>query len=165
MDYYDNSYDPNLAYPTTHAATNADSVATAIVAGLIILTAVVVFIIVYAVGAFLLSRIFKKAGAPQWAAWVPIYSTWKLLEIGGQQGFWAVLALIPIVNIVSLVFVYIAMYHIGKKLGKEDWFILLAIFLPVVWIIWLGFDDSNWPTDKPARKKQITTKTPKKSQS
>lgn len=102
-------------------------------------------IICYAVGAFLLGRVFKKAGVPQWIAWVPIYNTWKLLEMGNQQGFWSVLALLPFVNIVSAVFVYIAMYHIGKKLGKEDWFVLLAIFVPVVWLVWLGFDDSKWP--------------------
>ncbi len=75
---------------------------------------------------------------------MPIYNTWKLLEIGGQQGFWAVLGVIPIINIVSSVFTYIAMYHIGKRLGKDDWFVLLAIFLPLVWLIWLAFDDSKW---------------------
>ena len=90
---------------------------------------------------------------------MPVYNTWKLLEIGGQQGFWAVLALVPFVNIVSAIFVYIAMHNIGKKLGKEDWFVILAIFLPLVWLIWLAFDDSKWagakattPAKKPAAK-------------
>ncbi len=116
----------------------------AVVAGVMAFL-IIFWIAAYVIGAFLLGRLFKKAGIPQWTAWVPIYNTWKLLEMGGQQGFWAVLALIPFVQFVSLIFIIIAMYHIGKKLGKEGWFVLLAIFLPVVWLIWLAFDDSKWP--------------------
>lgn len=101
-------------------------------------------IIVYVVGALLLGRIFKKAGLASWPAWVPIYNAWKLLEIGGQQGFWAVLSLIPLVNIVSAVFIIIAEYHVGLKLGKSGAFVLLAIFLPIVWLIWLAVDGSKW---------------------
>ncbi len=132
MDYY--NYDS--AY-----ASDADP---AVVAGVMVFL-IIFWIAAYAIGAFLLGRLFKKAGIPQWTAWVPIYNTWKLLEMGGQQGFWAVLALIPFVQFVSLIFIIMAMYHIGKKLGKEGWFVLLAIFLPVVWLIWLAFDDSKWP--------------------
>lgn len=125
-----------------------DPVVSAALIGTIILFALVFALIAYAVSAWLLGRIFKKAGVPQWAAWVPVYNTWKILEIGGQQGFWAVLALLPVVQIVSAVFIYIAMYRIGKNLGKEDWFVLLAIFVPIIWMGWLAFDDSKWPTDK-----------------
>jgi len=104
--------------------------------------------IVYALHAVFLGKIFKKAGIPQWIAWVPIYNSWKLLEIGGQQGFWAILAIIPVVNIVSAVFMYIAMYNIGLKLGQEGIFVLLAIFLPTVWLIWLAIDKSTWDDRK-----------------
>ena len=118
----------------------------------------VVALISYAIGAWLLGRIFKKAGVPQWVAWVPVYNTWKLLEIGGQQGFWAIISVIPIVQIVAGVFVYISMFNIGKRLGKEDWFVLLAIFLPFVWLIWLAFDDSKWRGAKHVAKKASATK-------
>ena len=67
-----------------------------------------------------------------------------MLEIGGQPGFWAVLSIIPVVNIVGAVFLYIAMFHIGKKLGKGGEFVLWAIFLPYVWYPWLAFDKSVW---------------------
>lgn len=111
-----------------------------------------VLLVVYVVTAIFLGRIFKKANTPSWIAWVPFYNTWRMLELGGQKGFWAVLAIIPVVNIASLVFMYIAMYHIGRKLGKEDMFVLLAIFLPLVWIIWLGADSSTWDESKGAKR-------------
>jgi hypothetical protein len=104
----------------------------------------VIGLIVYAISAFLLGRIFKKAGVEAWKAWVPVYNMWVLLELGGQKGFWAVLALVPVVNIVSIVFLIIAQYNIGLKLQKEGWFVLLAIFLSPVWLIWLAFDKSTW---------------------
>lgn len=141
--------DYNSNYMYTSEAGSGDAGTNLAVAGAVFFFFIIFTLVIYAVYAWLLGRVFKKAGVPQWAAWVPIYSNWKLLEIGGQQGFWAVLSLIPIVNIVSLVFTYIAMYYVGKKLGKEDWFVLLAIFVPIVWLIWLAFDDSKWQGKKP----------------
>lgn len=156
---YSNTYDPNLTYPANHMMnTGSDPVVVAAVIGFMLTFFFLFVVACYVVYSFLLSRIFKKAGVPQWAAWVPVYNSWKMLELGGQQGFWAVLALIPIVNIVSAVFMYIAMYHIGRKLGKENWFVLLAIFLPVVWLIWLGFDDSKWDGGKKPVTKKSTAK-------
>ena len=136
-DYY-NEYETYSTYTPEEAAT------VAVVGGMFFIFALFIGLIAYAVHAFLLGRIFKKAGVEQWIAWVPFYNGWKLLEIGGQQGFWAVLAIIPFVNFVSLIFMYIAMYNIGLKLQKEGWFVILAIFIPLVWFIWLAFDDSKW---------------------
>jgi hypothetical protein len=140
MDSYSNDY-YTTSYTTYDAETAGAALAisaAAIVIGLLIAAAV------YVVCAIFLGKIFAKAGVPSWIAWVPFYNNWKLLEIGGQQGFWAVLAILPIVGYVSAVFMYIAMYHIGKKLGKEGSFVVLGIFLPIVWFIWLGSDKSVW---------------------
>lgn len=151
MDYtYDYTY-------STSEPSASDVAATAAVVGIIFLLFLFFVIVAHAVMAWLLGRIFKKAGLPQWAAWVPVYNNWKLLEIGGQQGFWAVLALIPFVNIIAAIFIYIAMYHVGKKLGKDDWFVILAIFVPIAWLIWLAFDDSKWQSKKPAVAAKKTT--------
>lgn len=109
------------------------------------LITLVASLILYVIVSLCLMTIFKKAGVKNaWAAWVPYYNTWKTLQIGGQKGYWAILSIIPLVNIVAAVFLYIAMYHIGKKLGKSDAFVLLAIFIPIVWYIWLAIDDSQW---------------------
>lgn len=138
--YYDPSYN-NTDFSST---TNVDPAAAAGVFMVVMMFALIVAVVSYVVFAFLLGRIFAKAGVPQWKAWVPIYNNWTLLELGDQHGVWAVLALIPVINIVSAVFMFIAMYHIGLKLGKEGVFILWAIFLPIVWFIWLAVDKSTW---------------------
>lgn len=137
-------------YYTTTSSSSVDPAAAAAAAIVLFLFSFVLFAVLYIVFAIFLGKIFKKAGQPSWIAWVPIYNSWKLLEIGGQQGFWAILALIPVVNIVAAVFMYIAMYNIGLKLGKEGIFVLLAIFLPVVWLIWLAVDKSTWDDSKGA---------------
>lgn len=105
---------------------------------------IVFLIIIYVVYAIFLGMIFKKAGVESWKAWVPVYNNWKMLEIGKQPGWWAILAFVPIVNIVAVVFTVIAMYHIGLSLQKEGWFVLLGIFIPIVWVIWLAVDKSTW---------------------
>lgn len=128
----------------SYSNTPTDTAAAAVVVVTFLIFSLFIVLISYVVHALLLGRIFKKADIEQWIAWVPFYNTWKTLELGGQQGFWSVLMIIPFVNIVSAIFLYIAMYNIGLKLQKEGWFVLLAIFLPIVWLIWLAFDSSTW---------------------
>jgi len=129
---------------TTTDTTTVDPAASAAIMGAVIVFTVIAGLISYIISAIFTGQIFKKAGIASWIAWVPFYSTWKLLEIGGQPGFWSVLAIIPFVNYVSAVFLYISMYNIGLKLGKSGAFVLLAIFLPIVWLIWLAVDKSTW---------------------
>ncbi len=103
--------------------------------GTVLIIAIVYLVLVvgaYIIGALLLGRIFKKAGLASWPAWVPIYNSWKLFEIGGQGGWWAILSFIPFVNFIAAIFMWIAMYHIGLKLGKSGAFVLLAIYVEIV---------------------------------
>ena len=131
-------------YSFNDGGTRIDDETTVAVAGLFFFVFFIALVVMYIITAIFLGKIFKKAGLAAWPAWVPIYNTWKLLEIGGQPGFWAPLGLITPINIVTTVFTYIAMYHVGKKLGKSGTFVLLGIFLPIVWVIWLGSDKSTW---------------------
>lgn len=140
--YYDGYSDYSSSYSDTDPA---------VAAGLTVFMLGFTFVLVvvaYVVTSYLLSRIFKKAGIEAWKAWLPIYNNWIMLEMGGQKGYWAVLAFVPIVNIVSMVFMYIAMYNIGLRLGKEGAFVLWAIFVPLVWYIWLAVDKSKWNGEK-----------------
>ena len=144
---YETSYETlnNAGGVSTADAT----VAAAAMIGIIIF-ALIGALIGYVINSFLLGRIFKKAGVEQWKAWVPIYNAWVTFELGNQKGWVALLFLVPVVNIIALVFYFIAAYHIGLKLGKEGVFVLLAIFLPIVWLAWLAFDKSTWKGAVPA---------------
>lgn len=142
---YQSQYDNDYTYTSAAAASIAPGVIL-----LFVMIGIIMSAVFYAVYAFLLSRIFKKAGVAEWIAWVPFYNVWKFLELGGQPGFWAVLAVITPLNIVTAVYVYISMYHIGIKLGKDGVWVVLGIFLPIVWLAVLGFDSSKWNA-KPAK--------------
>ena len=97
----------------------------------------------YVLMALSLSTFFKKVGVEGWIAWVPIYNTWKWLEVGGQQGWLALIGLIPYGGIVTSVFLYIGMYRTGKAFGKDGAFLVLGIFLPFVWAFILGGKNSG----------------------
>lgn len=141
---------------STYTTSGVDNASNALILGTAFFFMFIFALISYAVIAFLLGRLYKKAGVPQWVGWVPVYNMWKFLELGNQQGFWAILSFVPFLGLISYIFMAIAAFHIGKKLGKADWFVILAIFLPLVWLIWLAFDDSKWP--KPAAKKRVAKK-------
>lgn len=133
-------------YDMAQTTANSDAATAAAVGFLVI---ILVFSLIFAVISYVVygvafSRIFKKAGVEGWKAWVPVYNMWTILELGGQKGYWSVLAFVPIVNIAAVVFTFIAMYNIGLKLGKDGTFVLLAIFLMPVWALWLAFDKSTW---------------------
>lgn len=133
--------------PLLSTATNTTEVDGAAMAVMTIglgLFMLILLIATYVIVAVLLGRIFKKAGIDSWKAWVPVYNTWLTLELGNQKGWWAIVTIIPFVNIVASVFLYIAMYQIGLKFGKNGAFVLWAIFLPLVWYAWLALDDSVW---------------------
>jgi hypothetical protein len=103
----------------------------------------VVTTITYIIAAIFLGLIFKKAGVASWIAWVPVYNSWKLLEIGGQKGFWSLFSLAGL-SIITAIFIYISMYNIGLKFGKSGTFILLGIFFAPIWLIWIALDASKW---------------------
>ena len=105
---------------------------------------IIIAVIVYIISAIFLGKVFKKAGVPAWQAWVPILNTWRLLEVGGQQGFWAVLALIPGLNAFSGVFMIIAYYNINLKFKYSSGMTVLAVYLPFVWYIILAQKDKKY---------------------
>lgn len=119
----------------------------------------VLSVIIYVFTAVFLGMIFKKANVPAWKAWVPVYNNWTFLELGGQKGWLALLSLtiiIPFINFITVtvlaVFQIIAAYKIGKKFGKEDWFVAFYILLPFVWLVWLAVDKSAvWQENETAQ--------------
>lgn len=109
----------------------------AIYAGLLVFY-VLLFVAVYVVMALALSSFFRKVGVEPWIAWVPVYNNWKWLEVGGFQGWLALLAFVPFGSYVTWVFLYMGMYRTGLAFRKDGSFVVLGIFLPVVWAFILG---------------------------
>lgn len=111
---------------------------------IIMMSALAAGLICYIVYSILLGKIFKKAGVKSSIAWIPFYNTWKMFEIGDQKGAFSLFLYLPPLTIVGTVFSWISMYNIGKKLGKEDWFIAIAVLASPVWLAILALDKSTW---------------------
>ena len=110
----------------------------------IILT-IVLSLVIYAYFSLTGAFIFKKAGVKPWQSWVPYLNSWRLLQLGGQKGWWVLIAFIPIVgHILFIIYYWISQYAIGKALGKGGGFVALAILLPAIWFGILAWDKSTW---------------------
>lgn len=96
-------------------------------------------IIVFEIAA--LWKVFVKAGKPGWAAIVPIYNLFVLIQITGKPVWWIILFLIPFVNYVFLIW---TINLVSKSFGKDVGFTLGLIFLsPIFWPI-LGFGKAEY---------------------
>jgi len=111
----------------------------------------VAFFAIYAVASFFFMKIFAKANVPSWKAWVPVANLWKFFELGGYHGAFSLLFVANIfpflgqaASIVGLVFLCMAAHQIGLKLGKENVWVLLFIFMAVIWLGIMAFGKSVW---------------------
>ena len=90
-------------------------------------------------------KIFVKAGKPGWAAIVPIYNAWVLLEIGGEEGWKILLAFIPIVgSILVLIYTVKAYLEIARRFGKTTGFAIGMLLLSIVFFPILAFSDAQY---------------------
>jgi len=95
-------------------------------------------------------KVYAKAGQPGWAAIVPIYNCVILLKIVGKPIWWLILLLIPFVNFVILIIVYIAL---AKSFGKGAGFGIGLVLLGFIFFPILGFGDAKYlgpPSGAPA---------------
>ena len=99
------------------------------------------FLVFYAIAVIPYWVIFTKAGQPGWPALIPIYSTYILLKVVGRPGWWLLLLLIPIVNVVCLI---IVMNDLSKSFGHGVGFTLGLIFLSLIFIYILAFGSSTY---------------------
>ncbi|MEC8762904.1 MAG: DUF5684 domain-containing protein, partial [Actinomycetota bacterium] len=109
----------------------------------VILVAILIPLGIYIWTALALGAVFTKAGEPVWKAWVPVVNTWTLYELGGKPGFWALLAFLPIVNIVAFVFLIISIDTVNKRFGRGSGLTVLAVFLFPIWASILGWGSSR----------------------
>jgi hypothetical protein len=103
-------------------------------------------------------QVFVKAGKPGWASIIPFYNIYVLLKIAGRPGWWLLLYLIPIVNVVASLIVSI---DVAKAFDKSAAFGVIGLWIfSVIGYMILGYGDAVYhgpsttgpvgPTTKPA---------------
>jgi len=86
-------------------------------------------------------RVYQKADQPGWACIVPFYNVYILLKITGKPGWWLLLYLIPLVNIVIAI---IVMISLARSFDKDGGFAVGLIFLPFIFYPILGLGKAEY---------------------
>lgn len=108
-------------------------------AGVGIAVIIYVAVIVFEIAA--LWHVFVKAGRPGWAAIIPFYNYYVLLKVVGRPGWWLILYVIPLVNIIVWIIVAI---DLAKSFAKSTGFAVGIIFLAFIFIPILGFGEARY---------------------
>ena len=116
------------------------SISAAFIAIAIVFVAVELIVIValYVVNSIAFMRLFRRTGVEPWAAWVPVFYYWRLLELGGQPGWLSLLSFVPFGSYVTTVFLCLGAYRTGIGFRKTGGWVVLFIFLPFVWAFMLS---------------------------
>ncbi len=78
-----------------------------------------------------------KSGQPGWSVIVPIYNYYIQLKIGGKPGWWLLLMLIPVVDIVIAIIALNAFLKAYGRGGAGP--LLLMLFFPIFYLPYLAF--------------------------
>lgn len=96
----------------------------------------VIVVAIYAYVAICLQKMAEKTNTGDtWWAWVPILNILLMLKIGQKPLWWIILLLIPLVNIVIGIVVWVA---ICNNLNKSP-LLVIGLLIPLVNFIVLGY--------------------------
>jgi hypothetical protein len=99
-------------------------------------TFLVIGVVFYVFLALALQTIAEKTGTPNaWLAWIPIANVILMLNIAKKPVWWILLLLIPVVNIIVSVMVWMAVAEVRQK---PSWWGILTI-IPVLNLIAIGY--------------------------
>lgn len=105
-----------------------------LVAGLGIMMYLIAFLF-YIFFSLCLFLIAKKLNVPNpWTAWIPLIQVWTFVSSAGKAWWWILLLLVPIVNTIVGVYLWIC---ITENLGRNKWLGLLML-VPIVNFVFLG---------------------------
>jgi hypothetical protein len=117
-------------------AQSSESVPSAALSGVVLL-----FLLVFGLGCYIymslaLQTIATKTGTDNaWLAWIPIANLFLMLMVAKKPLWWFLLFLIPLVNIVMAILVWMA---VAEARGKPNWWGILTI-VPFVGLIVPGY--------------------------
>ena len=105
-------------------------------AGMFGIVPLVLFAAGYIYLSLALMTIATKTSTPNaWLAWIPIANIFLMLSIAKKPMWWFILCLIPLVNIVIVIIVFMA---IAQARNKPGWWGILLI-IPLVNLIAMGY--------------------------
>jgi len=99
------------------------------------------FVLAYAYFAYSIQIIARKTNTEnEWFAWIPVLNVYLLCKIADKPGWWVILLVIPLVNTVFCILIWLA---IAKARGKPEWLGVLSIIPPVNFVLpgYLAFSD------------------------
>lgn len=100
------------------------------------------YIVLYLIAVIPMYFVFKKAGSDMaWGAFIPIFNYYVLLKIVGRPGWWLILYLIPIVNIIVWI---VVMFDLSKSFGHGAGFTIGLIFLLWIFLAILAWGSSQY---------------------
>lgn len=107
---------------------------------------IMLYIAIFLIYVIAMWRVFTKARKPGWAAIVPIYNEYVKLKIIGRPGWWLLLYLIPLVNVVVSIIVAI---DVAKAFGKSTAFGVVGLWLfSLIGYLMLGYGDAKYKMPK-----------------
>ena len=108
----------------------------ALFGGMFVLVFLLFFAAIYVYMALAMQTIAQKTKTDNaWLAWIPIVNIVLLLNIARKPLWWIILFLIPLVNLVMAIIVWMG---VAEARGKESWWGILMI-VPVVNLIVPGY--------------------------
>lgn len=86
-------------------------------------------------------KLFSKAGEPGWAAIVPFYGNYVLFKIIFGNGWFFLLLIVPVVNVVVLV---VVPFMLAKVYGKGIGYGFGLLFLAPIFYLMLAFGSAEY---------------------
>jgi hypothetical protein len=100
------------------------------------LFSLLIFVAIYAYIAVCLQKMAEKTNTGDtWWAWVPILNILLMLKIGRKPLWWIILLLIPLVNIIIGILVWV---EICKALNKSP-LLVIGLLIPLVNFVVMGY--------------------------
>ena len=121
---------------STALAQDSNNVLGAALASTFLMVMLVFCAAMYIYVALALQTIATKTATPNgWLAWIPIVNIFLMLQVAKKPMWWFILFLIPLVNIIFMIMVWMA---VAEARGKPNWWGILMI-VPMANIVVPGY--------------------------
>ena len=146
----------NVSVMSTFMSTYySDSGSSAAAFGILFVTFIISIIIAIAATGLMFMGVFRKAGKPPWAAFVPFYNYYLLLDIVGRPSWWiwlfvggVLLSWIPFIGFLIGVGLFVlqilVMNDLAKSFGKDTGWTVGLVLLPIVFVSILGYGEAPY---------------------